>query len=237
MAVQEGPPPAAVILHHPGKNESLGPRGTSAIDGDFDWIVSTSCVGSRDDTPLEERVYEMKTLKVKDGRDDRTWAYGAALIQVGTRMEDGKQLYAPVVRAEDLERVTAFKAEERTKGQKLTPTVKRLVELITRIEGRDGKPRVPLQVLNQSGYLDREGAEEVTEDRPVTGIPLQSLRDAVYAEDEEVGRSPDGQRTVPDKCRKRWERKRDALISSGMGWVCDGWVWLVNDEGADGDGR
>lgn len=229
---EDGFVPASVLIHHPRKNDDEY-RGSGSIGGNFDTII---VISKTDAEKLEDRLYEVSLDKLKDGRDDQRWAYRATLVHVGTTPK-GKENFAPVVRYIDDAEMLTVRAEAKTKGRQLSKNSKHLVELIVRIETRDGRSEVPRNVLSKSGFLAHVTEQNWDSSVPVHGIHLSSLQDAVYSEDPEVGRSPDGQRTIPDKCRKRWERKREALISSAAAWACDGWLWLAGNNERTGDGR
>jgi len=162
--------------------------------------------------------------------------YRATLVDVGTS-PSGKDNYAPVVRYIDNAEAAAIKAESKTKGRQLSKNAKRLVELFIRIETRDGRKEVPRNVLADSGYLAHVSKQGWDSKVVVCGIQLSSLQNMVYAEDAEVGQSADGQRRVPDRSRKRWERSRNSLKTSGAGWIYDGWVWLAEEDASNDSGR
>jgi hypothetical protein len=233
QANSDGFVPASVFPHHPRKNDG-NYRGSGAIEGNFDTILKVT----KTDAPrLEDRFFEISLDKVKDGPTERSWAYRASLVHVGTT-DSGKENYAPVVRYLTDSEIIASRVSATTAGKTLSPAVKHLVELVVRIQGRDGKKPVPREVLAASGYIDAITAKSWDSKVPVHGIPTTSLQEAFYAEDSDVRTPKDGLRMVSEAVRKRWERRRDALINSGVAWVYDGWVWLAADAdrtGADGE--
>jgi hypothetical protein len=224
--------PAAIVIHHPRKNDDVY-RGSGAIEGNFDTIIH---IEKNDSEKLEDRLYEVSLDKIKDGSTERKWAYRAELVHVGTS-PSGKENYAPVVRYIDDTEAATLRVESKTKGRHLTKSVKHLIELILRVVTRDGNQEVPRDVLAKSGYLAHINDQGWDANVAVHGISLSLLQDMVYDEDLEVGRSEDGQRTIPDKCRKRWERGRNSLKNSGAAWICEGWVWLVEEDANNGNGR
>lgn len=216
--------PASLVIHHPRKNDETY-RGSGAIEGNFDMILH---VEKTDAERLEDRLFEVRLDKVKDGPTERRWAYRAALIDVGTTPR-GKVNRVPVVRYCDEAEAIEARAEAKTKGRSLTQSVRHMIELIVRIETRDGRVQVPREVLASSGFTTEKHGNGWDSDMPVNGIRLESLRDTFYSEDDKSGRSPDGSRTVSDALRKRWERRRNALKNSKAAWIYDGWVWLNGD--------
>jgi len=214
--------PAAAIVHHPRKNDEVF-RGSGAIEGDLDTIIHVS---RGDAETLEDRLCEVELQKVKDGPTDRSWAYRGALVHVGTTPR-GKDNYAPVVRyLDDDERVSA-KAESKSKGRRLTANQRHMIELIVRLEERDGRKHVPTPFLEESGYAARMEDFGGLNEMPVNGVMLADLQQLFYSEEGECTRTADGKWTISEAGRKRWERRRDSLINAGHAWACSGWIWLT----------
>lgn len=224
----EGFVPASVLVHHPRKNDESY-RGSGALEGDLDTVIN---IKRSDDQRLEDRLYEVILQKVKDGPIDRTWAYRAALVHVGTT-PSGKENYAPVVRYVGEEERVAMVANTRTKGRKLSKTVRQMIELIVRIQARDGRRDVPREVLADSGYLSQIHESGWDLDVPIAGILVESLRDAFYAERSVAV----GDRSVSEKDRSAWRRRLESLASSGAAMTWEGWVWLTEHSEVVGDGR
>ncbi|MBW2698464.1 MAG: AAA family ATPase [Deltaproteobacteria bacterium] len=194
--------PASILVHHPRKNDSAY-RGSGAIEGNFDMIIH---VEKTEAEKLEDRLFEVTLDKVKDGPTDCGWAYRASLVHVGTTPGGKKNC-----------------------RRKLPQTVQHIIELIVRIQTRDGRKLVPGDVLQRSGFTAYVADKEWDPQVPIAGVRLDSLRDAFMHEDGDAGRSSDGEWTIPDKARKRWDRRVSSMKKSDAVWICDGWVWLAGE--------
>jgi hypothetical protein len=78
---------AVLVVHHPGKDESRGPRGWSGISGNVDLILEVSRSG-------EKRMVEVK--KSRDGEDGER--FGFSLVPIVLALdEDGDEITSCVV--------------------------------------------------------------------------------------------------------------------------------------------
>lgn len=221
--------PATIFAHHPKKNENQF-KGSYAIAGNFDTIIA---IDRTDEPTLEDRLYEVTLDKLKDGDQSQSWAFQAALVEVGTT-PSGKVNRAPVVRYLDAETRASIKAESKMRGKAMPKTVRHMIELILRIEQRDGREFVPTPFLEASGYCAAVEENGWDPDAEVRGIQLRKLQEMFYATESDA----DGDGTIPDALRKKWERRRDGLNKSTEAWIYEGWVWLAPDAkrtGVDGE--
>lgn len=125
-------------------------------------------------------------------------------MHVGTTPR-GKGNYAPVVRYVDDAEHVAAKAEATTKGRRLTKNQRHMIELVVRIETRDGRHYVPTPFLQERGYAAHMEAFSGRGDMPVSGVLVADLQQLAYSEDQNGTRGEDGRWTVFEAGRKRWE--------------------------------
>lgn len=99
---------AVVVVHHTGKDVSRGPRGSSAIRGNLDFLLEV-------DRPEGQMVASMTVRKQKDGRDGECYPFAMDRVELGTD-EDGDPITSLVAAHHDaVAAVLATAAERNTK--------------------------------------------------------------------------------------------------------------------------
>lgn len=99
---------AVVVVHHTGKDVSRGPRGSSAIRGNLDFLLEV-------DRPEGQMVAAMTVRKQKDGRDGECYPFAMDRVELGTD-EDGDPITSLVAAHHDaVAAVLATAAERNTK--------------------------------------------------------------------------------------------------------------------------
>lgn len=157
-----------LAVHHTGKDADRGPRGSSALHGAVDFMISVKAVGTLGaDLTIE---------KQKDGRDGVTIALDLIEIELG-RDEDGEAFGSLVATESSRKAAKAGKG----KGRRLTPKEEGDLAVIRKTVNEKGKPdqkegRAVMHhdrhavrlALIQAERLDHHGTVTNT----VTGEPL-----------------------------------------------------------------
>ena len=211
--------PAALLVHHPGKDESRGARGHSSQFGNLDAVIE---VGREKDgyRPFNERRYYLRPTKVKDGPDDWSWRYRGELIHLGERA-DGKAIVAPVVRPAD-DDGARVQTTRRVHSGSITDQI---LQALEEARHRDGT-FVPKDIVESSG---QPGETETQGLAPPTGgyfgVSVESLLD-------QLGRTQAGGPDTPGPLRApsrdSVNRTLRRLKKEGAVFVYDGWVWIAN---------
>ena len=217
---QGGMRPAAALIHHTGKDRSRGPRGHSAQSGNFDWLLATERT-DKGDVPLEERVFALRAVKVKDGPDGTVWGYRGKLVQVGAR--EGRPLLAPVVREADPDELRGSAANA---GAPYSPRPgSRSAAVLDAMKAerlRNPTQHVPVGVLRAAGYhaeLEARGGDGSV---PVPGV---RRNDVVRRLQEMEGRTD---RTQADAGRARRNEAIRRLERRGVIRNYEGWMWWTS---------
>lgn len=226
--VQGGIAPAGVLAHHNGKDAGRGARGTSAMKCNLDFMVEAQADSEDRTIPIDQRTFRLHLEKVKDGPDGIVIPYGAALRQVGTRADDGKLIFAPVVRELDAERIEATK-RAKTYKPKSDSWPARALDALEILRARDGAQIVPEDVIEASGYRARRPTAPPP--HQVEGFQRETV--AAFLDDKfapttarnasKRGQSSD---TLDANHRRQRDRALKTLEGRAMIHVFDGWLWL-----------
>ena len=210
---QCGCAPAGCLIHHSGKDASRGPRGTSAMFDNLDWLIETEFSTSNPKTvAFEDRRYGMTSVKVKDGPDGNYYAFKAGLVEVGIREEDQKIITAPIVRE-----VSKADLGEVKKGgpqwNKMGARSSILHECMAILYKRDrGIPLPPEVKINHSG-LYQPGQH---------CLPESDVRKEFYGH---LVKAPDKSDISQDAKRKAFDRALEDLQKRKIVMHFDGYIW------------
>ncbi len=233
----DGFTPAAACVHHP-KKDGQTYRGSSTIECDFDWLFEVE----RDDAEeLEERLFTVTAHKVKDGPDGVGWAYRAKLAVVGIA-PSGKENKAPIVRYLDESEAAEARKHSQKKRPKVPKGAKRLLDLMERIQARDGVTYVPTTALADSGFIAQVREWGWDPDVPINGVEVATLKDMFMREAFEAEREAtpgDSEKKLRERLRGQWRRSIEDLGQWRGARVFDGWAWAVSEDPrtVDTDGR
>lgn len=120
---------AVIVVHHSGKDESRGMRGSSALRAACDAEIEIIRM-STDDEP--EPICQVTTTKQKDGMDEVKWTFRLALIQTSDVNPDATSL---VVEPLDNEHAP----QKQKKARTLSPNHKRALEALRRAINERGE--------------------------------------------------------------------------------------------------
>ena len=212
---QDGSEPAGCLIHHTGKDSSRGPRGSSAMFDNLDWLLETAHSISESEAkkiPFEDRQYGMTSVKVKDGPDGGFYPYKGGLVEVGVREEDQKFIFAPVVRSITKEEVVELqRAGSKWKG--LSSRDKILYECMADLFKKKCGVPIPasVKISNPGGFSIGQ-----------TCLSDEILRDEFCSQIPEESDTPDKTRAAKLKAYKRSLRN---LQSRKIIKHFDGWIW------------
>ena len=226
---QAGVHPAGCLVHHPGKDETRGARGTSAIGCNLDWMLRTE-IGSTDRTiQMEDRTFGFTAEKVKDGPDGKCFTYRGAIVQVATRAEDKKPIRAPVVRGAESREFHNSKKEKTAYKPKPGSWPWQVYEALAAIRARDGARDVPESIVEESGY--RAQCATAPPPHEVEGYPrdkVVAFLDSKFEYESETPRHSARQPSDTPSGAYRTNRNRGItqLESKGVIRVYGDWIWL-----------
>ena len=222
---------AALLIHHSGKNEAAGARGSSSLKGALDTELELRL-------DADSGIATMRVLKQKDGEAGGTYMHKLRQVAIGID-QDGDPILSAVVEPLGTEEVAKHKAaQSSSKGKK---SISEVIRACLDLEGKGESKTVPANVLAASGYtawVAKQGWDTAT---PVKGFHrtvVQGLLIARYEPKSDAGRPPD---TLPDKqaeydhkreeaARKSASRMIKRSIDEDMLCAHDGWVWLREPE-------
>jgi hypothetical protein len=127
---------AVLVVHHPGKDEARGMRGSTALFGAADVVIRIT---------QEGEVREVETEKVKDGMIGRVLTYRLKVVELGTD-EDGDQITSCIVEALSKPKAKRRRPPPESQAGKALGELEELV-IIGKGEPADGHPRAPRGVL------------------------------------------------------------------------------------------
>lgn len=212
---QDGSEPAGCLIHHTGKDSSRGPRGSSAMFDNLDWLLETAYAVPESEAkkiPFEDRQFGMTSVKVKDGLDGVFFPYKGALVEVGIREEDQRPIFAPVVRSITKEEVVEMqRADSKWKG--LSSRDKILYECMADLFKKKCGVPIPtsVKISNPGGFSVGQ-----------TCLSDEMLRDEFCSQIPEESDTPDKTRAAKLKAYKRSLRN---LHSRKIIKHFDGWIW------------
>jgi hypothetical protein len=144
---------AVIVVHHPGKDEARGMRGSNAFLGAADMIMKITQDGE---------VREVETEKVKDGQKGRVLTYRLKVVDLGAD-EDGDQITSCIVDVMSKPKAKRQRPPANSQAEKALTELEELV-IDGKGEPADGYPRAPLGVLlvRKSDWRDACLARQLT---------------------------------------------------------------------------
>jgi hypothetical protein len=127
---------AVLVVHHPGKDEARGMRGSTALFGAADVVIRIT---------QEGEVREVETENVKDGLIGRVLTYRLKVVEIGTD-EDGDQITSCVVEALSKPKAKRQRPPPESQAGKALGELEELV-IAGKGDAADGHPRAPRGVL------------------------------------------------------------------------------------------
>lgn len=192
-----------LIVHHPGKDDARGMRGSTALFAACDTVIKIA--------PGDGGIRHVSIEKAKDGEAGPLLAYRLRQVQRGTD-EEGDPITSCVVEADEATAAAPAKPKKR-----LNPTAKRALEMLRRLynegKGRDIEP----EAINLAGVTERE--------RPKV-VMLDELRTKCY----EARLAPDGEQAAQ---RQAFYRAMKELEGVGKLARYGDYVWLLGQQRAE----